>query len=89
MSRFKIIHCPLCKGKIEVDLNTGQVYRHFEKVKGKEAVEAFDRFVDKVAEKAGSAEEIFKHATEMAKEKDLEALFDEAAKKAKDEIGEE
>ncbi|MHC4600500.1 MAG: hypothetical protein ACYS47_16010 [Planctomycetota bacterium] len=89
MPRMKIIRCPLCQGRIEIDLNTGQVYRHFDKKKGKEAEDAFDKFVERVAEKQSSGEDVFEQATERAKDKDLDALFKEATDKAKDEIDEE
>ena len=89
MPRMKIIRCPLCRGRIEIDLNTGQVYRHFDKKKGKEAEEAFDKFVDQVSEKQSSGEDIFQQATERAKDKDLDVLFKKAADKTKEEIDEE
>jgi hypothetical protein len=75
MSRFKILKCPLCGGKIEIDLDTGEIYRHFEKKKEKEAVDAFDQVVGKVAEKEHSTEDTF-----------LESLFRQAAEKAKQDI---
>ncbi|MHC5036878.1 MAG: hypothetical protein ACYTHM_06165 [Planctomycetota bacterium] len=89
MPRIKIITCPLCKGKLEVDMNSGKVYRHFAKMKGDEAVDAFDRVVGKVAEKEGSGEEIFQQAAERAKDKDLDALFKKATEKAKEDLEEE
>ncbi|MHC4778984.1 MAG: hypothetical protein ACYTFG_10455 [Planctomycetota bacterium] len=89
MARMKIIRCPLCKGKLEIDLNTGQVYRHFEKMKEAEAADAFDKIVDKVAEKENSGEDVFEKAAEREKAKNLDALFQEAADKAKDDIEEE
>jgi hypothetical protein len=89
MPRMKIIRCPLCQGRIEIDLNTGQVFRHFDKKKGKEAEDAFDQFVDQVAEKQNSGEDVFQRATEREKEKDLDGLFRKAADKAKEEIEEE
>jgi len=89
MARIKILRCPLCGGKLEVDLNTGQVYRHFEKMKAKEAVDAFDKFVDKVAEKEGSGEDLFLRATEREKDKNLDDLFNKAAEKTKEEMEEE
>ena len=89
MARFKVIQCPLCNGKIEIDLNTGQVYRHFDKKTAEEAVDAFDKVVGKVAAKQNSAVDLFDQATEKEKNKDLDSLFDEAARKAKKEIAEE
>jgi phage shock protein A len=89
MPRMKIVSCPLCKGKLEIDLNTGLVYRHFEKIKGKEAEEKFDRFVDKVAERENAASDVFNKATERAKGRDLDDLFQKATEKTREEIEEE
>jgi phenylalanyl-tRNA synthetase beta subunit len=86
MSRFKIILCPLCHGKLEIDLDTGEVYRHFEKKKEKEAVDAFDQFVGKVAEKEHCTEDTFRKATEKLKGTDLDSLFQQAAEKAKEDL---
>jgi AcrR family transcriptional regulator len=89
MARIKLVKCPLCKGKLEIDLSTGTVYRHFEKKKGEEVSREFDSAVDKVAGKDEKLDALFSKAKEKEKTKDLDALFRKAAEKAKDDIEEE
>lgn len=86
MARIKLVKCPLCGGKLEIDLTTGTVYRHFEKKKGAEADQAFEGAVDKVAGKDRHLEGLFDRAKEREKNKDLDALFRQAQEKAREEI---
>ncbi len=89
MRKYKIVTCPLCKGKLEIDLDTGSVYRHFGKKKAQQASDAFDEVVDSVAQKEGSGDAIFERAADKAKGKNLDDLFKEAAEKAKENLEEE
>jgi len=86
MAKFKIVVCPLCNGKLEIDLTSGEVYRHFEKKKGKQAIDAFDQVVGKVAEKESASEDTFRRATEKVKSTDLDSLFNKAAEKAREDL---
>jgi hypothetical protein len=84
MSRIKLIRCPMCGGKMEVDLNTGTVYRHFEK-KSKDQIDGvFSGALDKVAGKDDRLDRLFSKAKEKEKNKDLDDLFRKAAEKTKD-----
>ncbi len=89
MARIKIVNCPICQGKIEIDLDTGIVYRHFEKKKGEEAEKEFDSAVDKVARKDEKLQDLFARAKEREKNKDLDELFRKAADKAKEDLDKE
>jgi len=84
MARMRIVHCPLCKGKIEIDLDTGIVYRHFEKKSAKEAEAGFGAAVEKVAGKDDRLEDLFSAAKEREKGRDLDSLMGKAREKARE-----
>ncbi len=89
MARMKLLTCPICQGRIEVDLDTGIVYRHFEKKKPEEAQKDFDSAVDKVAHKDEKLQDLFSRAKEKEKNRDLEELFRKAKDKAKEDLGQQ
>jgi len=89
MARMKLIKCPLCQGKIEIDLNTGVVYRHFDKLKNAEAEKVFGSALDKVADKDEVLDNLFAKAKDREKNRDLDALFKKAAEKSQQDEEEE
>lgn len=84
MARIRIVRCPLCQGKIEIDLDSGIVYRHFEKKSATEAEAGFSSAVEKVAGKDDHLEDLFSAAKEREKGRDLDSLLDKARKKARE-----
>ncbi|MCF0216978.1 MAG: hypothetical protein HUK21_10965 [Fibrobacteraceae bacterium] len=76
------IECPMCKGAITVDADTGEVLSHKEY---KKAVKSFDEFMASEKNKSAELEAKFAAAKEAEKNK-MELLNKkfEAAKKNKD-----